>query len=128
MLALSDALEKMHAFEAPPSLGDLRTLLFTSTGGGRRWTRWRWSMSTRAQPADAEAFLFAARFLESTPEPKLPFGGTDLIRKGVPNGPGIGATLKDLQAAWIREGMPKEPEVLARLLEEAVARLGGDGD
>ncbi len=121
LLSLSDALAKMHDIEAPPSLGDLRTLLFTY---GRRTARDAMMLAhvdSRAS-ADAEAFLFAVRFLESTPEPKLPFGGTDLIRKGVPNGPGIGATLKDLQAAWIREGMPKEPEVLARLLEEALAR------
>ena len=52
--------------------------------------------------------------------PTLPFRGSDLIAKGVPPGQAIGQTLKSLQALWIRAGFPKDPAVLARLLEEAL--------
>jgi poly(A) polymerase len=38
----------------------------------------------------------------------------------VPPGRGVGLALKRLQANWIRAGFPREPEVLARLLAEAV--------
>jgi len=32
----------------------------------------------------------------------------------------VGEVLKALQAKWIRAGFPKEPETLARLLDEAL--------
>jgi hypothetical protein len=55
------------------------------------------------------------------PESRLPISGTDLIARGVSAGRPIGRALRALQALWIRAGFPKEPETLARLLEEAVA-------
>ena len=36
------------------------------------------------------------------------------------HGQRVGATLKKLQALWIRAGFPREPEALARLLDEAL--------
>ncbi|MCC2095350.1 MAG: CCA tRNA nucleotidyltransferase [Hyphomicrobiales bacterium] len=74
-----------------------------------------------AAPAtDAANWRSAYAFLHDTPEPRLPFTGSDLIKRGVRSGPAMGAMLKRLQAAWIRAGFPKEPEVLARLLQEAL--------
>jgi hypothetical protein len=40
----------------------------------------------------------------------------------VARGRRVGETLKTLQALWIRAGFPREPEALARLLDEALRR------
>ena len=67
------------------------------------------------------AFAAADRFLADAPEPELPISGADLIARGVAAGRPVGRALRAFQALWIRAGFPKEPETLARLLEEAVA-------
>jgi poly(A) polymerase len=66
----------------------------------------------------------ARLFLTDTPEPRLPFTGADLVQRGLRAGPAIGAILKHLQASWIRAGFPREPDVLARLLDESLAAHG----
>jgi len=65
-------------------------------------------------------FVRARAFLLSTPEPTLPITGADLVARGVTHGQRVGATLKKLQALWIRAGFPREPEALARLLDQAL--------
>ena len=56
----------------------------------------------------------------STPEPTLPITVANVVARGVTHGQRVGATLKKLQALWIRAGFPREPETLARLLDEAL--------
>ena len=74
-----------------------------------------------AAPGSTDAkWRQALAFLRDTPEPRLPFTGSDLIKHGVKTGPAMGAMLKRLQVAWIRAGFPKEPEVLSRLLQQAL--------
>jgi len=114
------ALEALHGLEAPPSLGDLRALLFER---GRASARDAMSLAhaeSRAAPDDGR-WRSADRFLADTPEPRLPFSGADLLARGLPQGRRVGLALKTLQAKWIRAGFPREPEALARLLEEAAA-------
>ncbi len=62
----------------------------------------------------------ALAFLRDTPEPRLPFTGSDLMQRGVPSGPALGAMLKRLQALWIRAGFPKDPQTLGNLLDAAL--------
>jgi len=112
------ALEGLHGLEAPPSLGDLRILLFERGRGGASDAMSLAHAESRARPDDPR-WLSADRFLSDTPEPRLPFSGADLLSRGVPPGRRVGAALKTLQAKWIRAGFPREPEALARLLEEA---------
>ena len=76
-------------------------------------------------PPDDRGFLSAFRFVSDTPEPSLPFTGADIVARGVKQGQRVGATLKSLQALWIRAGFPREPEHLARLMDEALARPAG---
>ena len=58
------------------------------------------------------------------PVPDLPVSGDDFLRRGVPPGRNIGAALKTLQARWIRAGFPRDPAVLARLVDEVVRDSG----
>jgi poly(A) polymerase len=79
--------------------------------------------SESGAPAADAAFAAPDRFLAETPVPKPPFGGADLIARGVAAGPRVGQTLRAFQALWIRAGFPEDPETLARLLEEAATEL-----
>lgn len=117
--AAAVALIGLHGMIAPPSSHGLHTLLFT---GGREPARDALALAqaeSEAPPADA-AFAAADRFLADAPEPKLPVSGADLIARGVAAGRPVGRALRAFQALWIRAGFPKEPETLARLIEEAV--------
>jgi tRNA nucleotidyltransferase/poly(A) polymerase len=114
------ALEALHGLEAPPSLGDLRILLFERGCASARDAMSLAHAESRAAPGDAR-WRSADRFLADTPEPRLPFSGADLLARGLPPGRRVGLALKTLQAKWIRAGFPREPDALARLLEEAAA-------
>jgi len=114
------ALEGLHGLEAPPSLGDLRILLFERGRAGARDSMALAHAESRAAPDDGR-WRSADRFLADTPAPRLPFSGADLLARGLPPGRRVGLALKTLQAKWIRAGFPREPEALARLLEEAAA-------
>ena len=87
----------------------------------RRATRSRSLRPSPRRPRPIAAFAAADRFLADAPEPRLPISGADLIARGVAAGRPVGRALRAFQALWIRAGFPKEPETLARLLEEAVA-------
>jgi tRNA nucleotidyltransferase/poly(A) polymerase len=121
------ALIGLHGTQAPLSFQGLRALLF---GAGREAARDALTLAeaeSEAPPADA-TFAAADRFLADAPEPKLPFSGADLIARGVAAGRPVGQALRAFQALWIRAGFPKEPETLARLIEEAVAESApGEG-
>lgn len=109
--------------DAPPSPGDLRAFLFLQ---GRRAACDALALAhaqSHAPPDDA-AWHSAARFLADTPEPRMPFGGADLIRRGLPPGKPVGDMLKRLQAAWIRAGFPDAPQDLARLIASALDERG----
>ncbi len=116
---ISAALSPACDATAPPSLGDLRAWLFERGRQGARDAITLAHVESGAAPDDA-GFARAYRFVSDTPVPRLPFSGADIVARGVGPGQRVGVVLKHLQAAWIRAGFPKEPEVLARLLEEAL--------
>ena len=113
------ALVRWHGRLAPPRAGELRHGLFEQ---GQRAARDA-ALLAHAEsgaPADDSAWASAHAFLRDTPEPRLPFSGADLMARGMPPGSQIGRVLKDLQARWIRAGFPRDANVLARLLDEAL--------
>ncbi len=120
LVAAAQALVTLHGRDAPPSLGDLRALLFDH---GRRGALDGLVLAQAESRAavDDSAWRSAFAFTRDTPEPRLPFSGADLIARGLRSGPALGAVLKRFQAAWIRAGFPKEPEILNRLLDEVIA-------
>jgi poly(A) polymerase len=115
------ALICLHAIPGPPSFHGLRALLFNAGREAARDALALAQAESGAPPSDA-AFAAADRFLADAPEPKLPISGADLIARGVAVGRPVGQALRAFQALWIRAGFPKEPETLARLLEQAVAQ------
>jgi poly(A) polymerase len=114
------ALIGLHGTQAPPSIHGLRTLLFTAGREAACDALMLTQAESQVLPSDA-AFAAADRFLADAPEPKLPVSGADLLARGVAAGWPVGRALRAFQALWIRADFPKEPETLARLLEEAAA-------
>jgi poly(A) polymerase len=116
----ADARARLHARALPPPFGELRTFLFLQ---GRRAACDAITLAhaESGMPADHAGWRSAARFLADTPEPRMPFGGADLVRRGLSPGKAVGEVLKTLQAAWIRAGFPDAPHELARLIGEALA-------
>jgi poly(A) polymerase len=112
-----------HGHPAPPDVSVLREMLFLH---GQRAARdgLRLAHVDSGAELDDESWRRADLFLRDTPEPRLPFKGADLVARGIPAGQAVGRTLKLLQAKWIRAGFPKEPAVLARLLEDAMREAG----
>ena len=108
LAALARGLADLHDGEAPPALGALRRLLFERRRQGALDALALFHADSDAAPDDWR-FVRARAFLLSTPEPTLPITGADLVARGVTHGQRVGATLKKLQALWIRAGFPREP-------------------
>ena len=119
LAVLGQALAALHGLSAPPSFAALRVLLFERRRQGALDALAIVHADSGAV-ADDWRFADAYRFLQEAPEPTLPITGADVIARGVVGGQRVGATLKMLQASWIRAGFPREPEILARLLDEAL--------
>ena len=107
----------------PPAYGALRELLFRHGRQGARDGAMLAQAGSGA-PANDTGWASALRFLRDTPEPRLPFGGAEIIARGMPAGKAVGDVLKRLQAAWIRAGFPHDPATLARLLDDAMEGPG----
>jgi poly(A) polymerase len=101
---------------APPQGDGLKALLFAH---GRRATQDGLTLAWLDAGADAAGFAAALEAAPGVEEPMAPFGGDDLLARGVPKGRRIGAALKSLQAEWIRAGFPSDPAILAQLLDRA---------
>jgi poly(A) polymerase len=76
-----------------------------------------WSRSD-ANVADAAWRDLAALPSIWTP-PELPFKAADLIERGVPKGPALGAALRAAEDAWIAADFPGDSQAIAAILDEA---------
>ena len=109
----------LHGIETPPPVSHLREMLFLCGARPARDALALAFAESRAAPEDGR-WLEAARYLDETPAPAFPIKGADLIARGVAPGRALGATLKTLQAKWIRAGFPRDPAVMQQLMEEAI--------
>jgi poly(A) polymerase len=120
LLQAAIALVPLHGRDRPPAYGQLRVFLFLH-GCRAACNGLDLAHAESGAPPDDPAWMAARRFLEDTPEPRLPFTGADLMARGLPSGRAIGQTLKLLQGLWIRAGFPEDPAELARLIDAALA-------
>jgi poly(A) polymerase len=104
-----------------PDERDLRAQLFLA-GRAAASDALALALAASGAPPDDPDWLAAAEFLAEAQEPRLPLTGEDVMASGV-RGKLVGAALKSLQARWIRAGFPKEPAIVARLLEEVLSEL-----
>ena len=113
------ALETLHGRAGPPVETELAEFVFARGADAARDALALAHVDSGAAPNDA-GWLAAAPAAEALRELKLPVSGEDLKQRGVTEGRAIGATLKTLQAKWIRAGFPRDPAEIARLIDEAV--------
>jgi poly(A) polymerase len=113
----------LHGREAPPARRLLRALLF---GAGREAARDALTLvhAEAGSPSDDPAFQGADAFLDAAPAPRSPFGGGDVIARGVPAGPRVGAALQAFEALWLEADFPDDPAALARMLHAAIEGTG----
>jgi len=119
LVVIGRALPSLHGLVAPPPFSALHLLLFERRRRGAL-DGLALAHADAGAAADDWRFADAYRFLAEAPEPSLPITGADVLARGMVGGRRVGATLKALQALWIRAGFPREPDVLARLLDEAL--------
>jgi len=61
---------------------------------------------------------------ESWTSPRFPLKAADLMARGVPTGPRLGAALKAAEEAWIAAGFPADPAALAAISDAAAREQG----
>jgi poly(A) polymerase len=123
-IALSAAvLEGLHGDREPRGENELLRLLFLHGREGAADAMTLAHTESGAAP-DAADWSRATRFLAQSAAPVFPVRGADLIARGVLPGQTLGATLKTLQANWIRAGFPRDPQTVMRLVEEATRGKG----
>jgi poly(A) polymerase len=69
-----------------------------------------------------------ARAISTWKAPRLPISGGALIARGLPEGPIVARTLKDIEDRWVESSFPKQPEfdkIVTEALEQARAGNGG---
>ena len=122
----ADALTSLHGILAPPPEDRLRVLLFSA---GRQTARDAVMLAEAdsGAPPDDPAFASADRFLRETPAPELPVSGSDIVARGVEEGPRIGEVLRLFRRLWIEAGFPDDPEAVDQLTAAAVETRGGSG-
>jgi len=127
LLGAARLLATLHGEEAPRNDFELTRLLYAN---GRRAAADALALALAeiAAPSDDPDWLYAARFVETVVAPAFPIKGADLIARGVAPGKALGATLKTLQAKWIRAGFPRDPATVMRLVEESADADGGARD
>jgi poly(A) polymerase len=115
----AEALTGLHGILAPPPQDCLRVLLFSA---GRQAARDALTLAhaDSGAPPDDPAFVSADRFLGEAPAPELPISGSDLIARGVEEGPRVGEALREFRRLWIEAGFPGDREATDRLAAAAV--------
>jgi poly(A) polymerase len=115
----AEALTGLHGILAPPPHDRLRVLLFSAGRQAARDALMLAHADSGAPPNDS-AFASADRFLGEAPAPELPVSGSDLIARGVDEGPRVGEALRAFRRLWIEAGFPSDRETIDRLATAAV--------
>ena len=112
----ANALAPLHCHDEPPDAVRLRRLLYVH---GRQPLLDALALSHAESRAATEDSGWRAgfAFVRDHAELKLPFAGADLIAKGFARGPAIGATLAQLEAAWMEADFTSDAAALEKMLE-----------
>ena len=120
-LAAAQALETLHGCMAPPEPKALRALLYQH---GPQTTRdvLALAQAEAGVAAHDDIWARADALVATTPQPRLPFSGADLLARGVAPGRGMGAALKTVERLWIAADFPGDAATLAPLLDKALTQ------
>lgn len=53
--------------------------------------------------------------------PSCPIAATDLLARGIPKGPALGAALREAEASWIEADFPSDPAAIGAIADRAAA-------
>jgi poly(A) polymerase len=84
------------------------------------WAR-SWEQTSRA--AHDEAWRVLANLPERWTVPVFPLKAADFIKRGVPQGPALGAALHEAEEAWIAADFPADPDAIAAIAAAAAAEI-----
>ncbi len=81
---------------------------------------------TRAPQGVADsAWLALATLPARWSAPRFPLKSADLIARGVPKGPALGAAMRNAEEAWIMAGFPQDEVALDRIASDAARHATG---
>ena len=103
----TEVLTGLHGIATPPPADQLRVLLFLggTAGGARRALSRRGRFRRKPRRSGLRG---ADRFLAEAPAPELPVSGSDLIARGVEEGPRVGEVLRIFRRRWIEASFPSD--------------------
>ena len=104
----AQALTGLHGIRAPPPEDRLRVLLFSAGRQSARDALFLAEADSGARPDDP-AFADGDRFLSVEPAPEVPVSGSDLIARGVEEGPRVRGSSSPLPTALGRSTFPQRP-------------------
>ena len=122
-LGAARALEPLHGCTTPPEPKDLRALLYQHGPQAMR-DALTLAQAETGVPSRDEIWNGADAFLATTPKPRLPFSGADLLARGVEPGRCMGDALKAVEQLWIAADFPSDAASLAPLLDKALTQRG----
>jgi len=106
-----------------PALGEVGARVLLYRLGPERYVDRILIAWTRAPQGAADA---AWRALVALPTrwtaPRFPLKSADLVARGVPRGPALGAAMRAAEEAWIAAGFPDNEAALDRLANDAARR------
>ncbi|MGQ4273329.1 CCA tRNA nucleotidyltransferase [Terrihabitans sp. B22-R8] len=123
LIALSGTAPRLH-----PDLSDpdrRRALYLLGPAVFRDRVRLAWAGSDEA--ARHPGWLDLLMFAESWVVPVMPMRAADLLARGVPRGPALGAALRKAEQAWIAADFPNEPRALEQIIASVAAGSGVAG-
>lgn len=113
--------ERLHDRKEPLAPQELTELLFLD-GRQAVFDALALMQADSGDSAERARWRAAAQFIEGAETPTFPIKGSDLVALGVAPGQNMGATLKRLQAKWIRAGFPRDPRQVLQLLDDVAGR------
>ncbi|WP_439574293.1 CCA tRNA nucleotidyltransferase [Phreatobacter sp.] len=114
-----------HGWREPDPAGGepaARAMLF-ATGPRAYRDRALIAFARSGAPVDDAGWMDLVRLPERWSAPSLPVGGETFMRRGVSEGPALGAAVARFRRAWIAAGFPLDRQSVDRLVIEA---MGGD--
>jgi poly(A) polymerase len=107
---MDEATARRRLYRIGPECYHERLLLAWARAGGCDAARWR---SLVTLPLRWQA-------------PDFPLKAADFIARGVAEGPDLGRVLALAEDAWLAADFPVDPDAIAAIADDAMARLKGD--
>lgn len=114
-----------RAWEADPAEAHAGRVLLYRLGPERFRDRVLFAWAAKGAARDDPSWRAFLDLPERWTAPRFPIKAADLVARGVPPGPALGAALRAAEDAWIAADFPEAPEPIARIVTEAMSPTEG---